>query len=123
MSGIQHDYRHGVVQYFGREKTCPLCGKEFLADEVWVYKRRSGRSGNYLYFCSYGHVRKYDADHEKPKSGRRPCEKREEIYDLLDRGWSERSIAAKIGVNLTTVHYYRERWIENKEELEDKDSE
>jgi len=50
-----------------REKKCAICGKDIWAREDWAFKRRpSGKPTKW--FCSYKHMREYDAKTEpKPK--------------------------------------------------------
>ena len=43
---------------YGDIRICPVCGKEFLPTEEWVYKRAGKR------LCSYTCMRKYDKEHE-----------------------------------------------------------
>lgn len=49
-----------------KEKTCAICGKEIYAGEEWAYKRRI-HGERTLWFCSYKHMREYDAKTEGPK--------------------------------------------------------
>ena len=43
-----------------KEKQCAICGKEIYAGEDWAYKRRI-HGERTLWFCSYKHMREYDA--------------------------------------------------------------
>ena len=55
-----------------KEKTCAICGKEIYAGEDWAYKRRI-HGERTLWFCSYKHMREYDAKTE-PKKKQLPAE-------------------------------------------------
>ena len=55
-----------------KEKTCAICGKEIYAGEDWAYKRRI-HGERTLWFCSYKHMREYDAKTE-PKKKEMPAE-------------------------------------------------
>ena len=55
-----------------KEKTCAICGKEIYAGEDWAYKRRI-HGERTLWFCSYKHMREYDAKTE-PKKKELPAE-------------------------------------------------
>ena len=55
-----------------KEKTCAICGKEIYAGGDWAYKRRN-HGERTLYFCSYKHMREYDAKTE-PKKKELPAE-------------------------------------------------
>lgn len=46
-----------------KEKTCAICSKEIYAGEDWAYKRRI-HGERTLWFCSYKHMREYDAKHD-----------------------------------------------------------
>lgn len=56
-----------------KEKTCAICGKDIYAGEDWAYKRRI-HGGRTLWFCSYKHMREYDAKTEGPKKPRTETE-------------------------------------------------
>lgn len=49
-----------------KEKTCAICGKEIYAGEDWAYKRKI-HGERTLWFCSYKHMREYDAKTEPKK--------------------------------------------------------
>lgn len=104
---------HGIYigAYLGKEKHCPICGKEFfICTEEWAFKRQKKKNGHPFYMCSYTCVRKWDAENEeKIKPGKPRCEQVNEIFDLLRRGWKPRSIANATGVSVSTVNYYRDR--------------
>ena len=53
---------------------CPVCGKEFWADRaLWVYKARMKKYRPPVTVCSYGCMRKAQADYEKNRhQGRKP---------------------------------------------------
>ena len=55
-----------------KEKTCAICGKEIYAGEEWAYKRRI-HGERTMWFCSYKHMREYDAKTE-PKKKPLPAE-------------------------------------------------
>ena len=55
-----------------KEKQCAICGKEIYAGEEWAYKRRI-HGERTLWFCSYKHMREYDAKTE-PKKKELPAE-------------------------------------------------
>jgi hypothetical protein len=44
----------------GKFMKCPICNKRYLCFPEWVYKRRRGYG--YLYFCTYGCMRKYERE-------------------------------------------------------------
>lgn len=89
------------------EKKCYICGKTFIAMDDYIFKR-SVRTGSYRYFCSWSHLREYDAQ-VKAKKGRKQNPKVAEIYRLAKEGFSCPEIAEKLGVKVTTVRYWMER--------------
>ncbi len=53
---------------------CHLCGKEFYThgDCDWSYRgREHSRNGKDLYFCSWGCLRKHEAESEQKKKTRK----------------------------------------------------
>ena len=56
-----------------KEKTCAICGKEIYAGEEWAYKRRI-HGERTMWFCSYKHMREFDAKTEGPKKPRTETE-------------------------------------------------
>ena len=56
-----------------KEKTCAICGKEIYAGEDWAYKRKI-HGEKTMWFCSYKHMREYDAKTEGPKKPRTETE-------------------------------------------------
>lgn len=42
---------------------CPVCGKTIYTTAQWAYQRRE-KNGARLYFCSWSHLRRWDAAHE-----------------------------------------------------------
>ena len=56
-----------------KEKKCAICGKEIYAGEDWAYKRKI-HGEKTMWFCSYKHMREYDAKTEGPKKPRTETE-------------------------------------------------
>ena len=56
-----------------KEKTCAICGKAIYAGEDWAYKRRI-HGEKTMWFCSYKHMREFDAKTEGPKKPRTETE-------------------------------------------------
>ena len=56
-----------------KEKTCAICGKEIYAGEDWAYKRKI-HGERTMWFCSYKHMREFDAKTEGPKKPRTETE-------------------------------------------------
>ena len=50
-------------------KTCAVCGKEMVirGRDGYGYKIKPAK-GATLFFCTYGHMREYEKDHEEPKT-------------------------------------------------------
>lgn len=42
---------------------CPVCGKTIYTTAQWGYQRRE-KHGARIYFCSWGHLRRWDAAQE-----------------------------------------------------------
>lgn len=57
-----------------RRCDCPVCGKQFWADVVlWVYRARVKKHHEPVIVCSYGCMRKAQAEYEKLRwQGRKP---------------------------------------------------
>lgn len=105
---------HGIYigAYLGKEKHCPMCGKEFyICTEEWAFKRKLKENGNPIYMCSWKCARAWDAQHERKKPGKQRCAQVDEIFRLLELGEYPSEIARATGVSVSTVHYYKDRWM------------
>lgn len=86
-----------------KEKTCAICGKEIYAGEDWAYKRRI-HGERTLWFCSYKHMREYDAKTEpkkkplpaetEPKAPKEPMSRAEQAKALAREILAGRSVIA-----------------------------
>ncbi len=86
-----------------KEKTCAICGKEIYAGEDWAYKRRI-HGERTLWFCSYKHMREYDAKTEpkkkelpaetEPKAPKEPTSRAEQAKALAREILAGRSVIA-----------------------------
>ena len=87
-------------------KICPICKKEYIFRDGWVYRKKSGEHEKV--FCSWGCMRKWEKAHshtperrEKIKQALRDGLTVNETAELLDE---DRSLvlywAKKIGVTL-----------------------
>ena len=111
------DYLQATLKHFGKEKECTICGKAFLGGEDWAYQRRKREHGRALYFCSWTCMRNFDAGHTA-KKGRKRTPHEKEIYRRLDVGERPIDIARDLGITIGTVHYYKDRWTEQREDAE-----
>ena len=112
-----------ALKWLGHEKHCHQCGKAFLgSSEEWAYKRYKHEHGHPLYFCSWKCLRQWEAEKEVTrKKGRKRCPQEQEIYRLLAEKEQPKLICERLGINRSTYWYYRERWVESKEEDENGD--
>ena len=95
----------GQIPFNGKDKICPICGKQFMFyEETWVYKRRRKEQGT-KYFCSYGCMNKYDLQHPKPIA----VEQREAIIRMIRGGAKTSDIVRTLGVDRSKVRYWQER--------------
>lgn len=74
------------IRAFGTMKKCPVCGKEFLVPDVanWAYKQYKAKcngSSAMNYFCTWGHMRKWEAENA-PKRKRTYDSKELEVYAI-----------------------------------------
>ena len=86
-----------------KEKQCAICGKEIYAGEDWAYKRRI-HGERTLWFCSYKHMREYDAKTEpkkkplpaetEPKAPKEPMSRAEQAKALAREILAGRSVIA-----------------------------
>ena len=86
-----------------KEKQCAICGKEIYAGEEWAYKRRI-HGERTLWFCSYKHMREYDAKTEpkkkelpaetEPKAPKEPTSRAEQAKALAREILAGRSVIA-----------------------------
>jgi len=91
-----------VDDFVGKERTCSVCGKQFVIFPEWVYKR--GGDGRENVFCSYGCMRKFDARHDRSKR-----EKRDAIIQAIRDGLTTTEICALIDTDHSRVWYWRQK--------------
>ena len=97
-----------LEKIFGADRNCHVCGKPFLVrNDDYVYKRQ--KNTKIFYFCSWSCMRTYDRT-EETRKGRQPTHYINQIYEMLEDGVNAREIADRLGINQTTVKYYRDRW-------------
>lgn len=93
------------IPFSDGERTCPMCGKIFIAREgEWAYKRRDSNH-RVKYFCSWGCLQKFDQ--QKPKKV--AAEKREKLIELIKRGMTASEIVRTTGIEKTKVRYWMDR--------------
>lgn len=90
---------------FPTERSCAICGKEFMGYEQWVFKR------NDKWFCSWGCLRQHD---QKIKENRMTArrlnrQERREVEKLLEIGVNPQRIADKVGVSVQTIMYHKQK--------------
>ena len=66
----------------GREKKCPVCGKEFFAGSEWVYVR-GYESKTTAYICSWKCLNKFD---EEKKNGSHKKKRTERSTEIPENG-------------------------------------
>jgi len=88
--------------FANQEKVCPICGKEFIARDEWVYKR-NGR-----FYCSWHCYR----DTSKKKTDR--AEQRERICQAIKDGLTNSEIMKLLGEHSATIEYWRRKLKEEK---------
>ena len=85
-----------------KEKQCAICGKEIYAGEEWAYKRKI-HGERTLWFCSYKHMREYDAKTEpkkklpaetEPKAPKEPTSRADQAKALAREILAGRSVIA-----------------------------
>ena len=55
-----------MIDFSTLEKKCPVCGKDFIAREEWVFKRTNPKSHWPIYICSYSCLKEFDKTHKAP---------------------------------------------------------
>ena len=96
----------------GREKKCPVCKKEFIAHEDWVFRRKQGFKEKV--FCSWGCMRKWERGRQKP------IERREKIVKAIMDGLNDREIAFMLDEDTTSISYWRKKLIQEDKKHERK---
>jgi hypothetical protein len=94
-------------------RICPVCQKEFVAYDDWVYKCQFKAKTQYMiWFCSWGCYRKYEKG-ETDINGRgiRLSEKKRQIWKALDDGLTVKEICALLDVTPKSVSYYKSKWV------------
>lgn len=94
------------MSLFPTERSCAVCGKEFLGFDQWVFKRGEE------WFCSWGCLREHDKKVKKARSARvhrLDRTERGEINRLLMLGVNPQKIASKVGVTVQAVMYYKQK--------------
>ena len=104
-------------EILGRDKTCPMCGKEFLMKREYAYKREE--RGKMTFFCSWHCLREYDRKHEghgiAHGQGKDPNRHAKEIMKMLKDGWETSMIMRELRVTKGTVQYYRRKLFPKEE--------
>ena len=85
------------------EKTCYVCGKEFIGFDQWAFKRGD------KWFCKWSHLNKYEQDVKSRSCRRLQYEERVKIREMLSDGIDIQKIARKMDINVKTIKYYQKQ--------------
>lgn len=93
------------MSLFPTERSCAICGKEFMGYEQWVFKRGDE------WFCSWGCLRQHDQKTRRKRLTARRLDRRErsEVAKLLEMGVNPQRIAYKVGVSVQAIMYYKQK--------------
>jgi hypothetical protein len=112
VGSAENERKRGPAPNGPRERACWVCGKHFMIRDEWVYRRYIPQHG-VSYFCSWGHMRKYDMEVESKTKGKRPprgngkgTRKAAEIVRMLEEGYTHGEVMKALNVSETTVRYY-----------------
>ena len=98
-----------------KEKQCAICGKEIYAGEEWAYKRRI-HGERTLWFCSYKHMREYDAKKE-PKKKELPAETEPKApKDPTSRADQAKALAREILAGRSVIAWLKKEGYKNPHE-------
>lgn len=98
-----------------KEKTCAICGKEIYAGEDWAYKRRI-HGERTLWFCSYKHMREYDAKTE-PKKKPLPAETEPKApKEPMSRADQAKALAREILAGRSVIAWLKKEGYKNPHE-------
>lgn len=53
-------------------RKCAVCGKDFFANDDWVFKDIRGKKQTKTWFCKRSCKQKWLEEHGEPKKGRKP---------------------------------------------------
>lgn len=79
----------------GRDCKCPICGKEFLSTDEWIYKRKNKR------LCSYSCMNEYDRRETAKPSARQL--RNDSICDDFKSGVAISELAIRHGLKVSTI--------------------
>lgn len=98
-----------------KEKNCAICGKEIYAGEDWAYKRRI-HGERTLWFCSYKHMREYDAKTE-PKKKPLPAETEPKApKEPMSRADQAKALAREILAGRSVIAWLKKEGYKNPHE-------
>ena len=98
-----------------KEKTCAICGKEIYAGEDWAYKRRI-HGERTMWFCSYKHMREYDAKTE-PKKKPLPAETEPKApKEPMSRADQAKALAREILAGRSVIAWLKKEGYKNPHE-------
>ena len=98
-----------------KEKTCAICGKEIYAGEDWAYKRKI-HGERTLWFCSYKHMREYDAKTE-PKKKPLPAETEPKApKEPMSRADQAKALAREILAGRSVIAWLKKEGYKNPHE-------
>ena len=98
-----------------KEKQCAICGKEIYAGEDWAYKRRI-HGERTLWFCSYKHMREYDAKTE-PKKKPLPAETEPKApKEPMSRADQAKALAREILAGRSVIAWLKKEGYKNPHE-------
>ena len=89
------------MNYFGYEKQCALCGKEFVVHNEWAYK--SSQSDGSMMFCSWSCLQ----DWRKGRGTK--IERRERIIQAIKDGLTTNEISKLLNEETNTISYWRKK--------------
>ena len=89
------------MNYFGYEKQCALCGKEFIVHDEWAY--RSNKCDGAMLFCSWSCLQAW-----RENRGSK-AERREKLIQAINDGLTTSEICKLLNEEPRNILYWRKK--------------
>ena len=89
------------MNYFGYEKQCALCGKEFIVHDEWAYRSHKGDGA--MLFCSWSCLQAWRGNRKSK------IERREQVIQAIKDGLTTNEICKLLNEEPRTVLYWRKK--------------